>query len=332
MRIVLITVVLLGVYRSLSAGFSLSIGRSLVVSGLSQGSMYALLALGFSMIYSTLRFINLAHGDFLMVGSMIGWVVAGPLVFGGWWFQAPALSLLVVLITCVVTSASVALASYRWFFRPIRTAPRMTLMVMSLGASFVIQYSTRGLLGTRFKHFPHMVELQGFWRIAGFRVFRKDVLIVVVALLLFAALYWLVTRTRTGLAIRAVADDPEAAAMMGIDVDRTSALVFALGGAAAGVGAFVWLILFPWVTFTIGIHPGFKALTAAVVGGIGSWPGAVIGGYLIGVAESVGPSLVLRGLGIPAAWQLKDVLVFGVLIVALTVRPQGLLGSRDDAV
>lgn len=326
----LLTVALVGAYRSLASGFGVEAGKSLLVSGVSQGSMYALLALGYSMIFSTLRFINLAHGDFLMAGTMIGWAAAGPLVFGGWWFQAPALALLVVLLTCVATSSAVALASYRWCFRPIRAASRLSLMVMSLGVSLVIQYGTKGLLGTRFKHFPHMAEMQGFWSLWGFRIFRKDALIVVVTMVVFTLLYLLVTRTRTGLAIRAVADDPEAAALMGVDVDRTSATVFAIGGAAAGVAAFVWLILFPWVTFSIGFLPGFKALTAVIIGGVGSWPGAVLGGYVIGVAESIGPSLVLGGLGIPAAWQLKDVLVFGTLIVVLTVRPQGLLGRRED--
>jgi branched-chain amino acid transport system permease protein len=164
--------------------------------------------------------------------------------------------------------------------------------------------------------------------VLGFRVFRTQVLVMVGAALMLAALYFLVERTRAGRAMRAVGEDIPAASLMGVDIDRTVARTFALGGAMAGAAAFLFALLFPRIDFLTGLPVGLKAFTAAVLGGIGNLPGAVLGGYVLGLLEALGPSLILAGLGVPAAWQLKDVLTFLVLIMVLIFRPTGLLGER----
>jgi branched-chain amino acid transport system permease protein len=201
-------------------------------------------------------------------------------------------------------------------------------MVASIGASVLIQYAVLALVGPLPKAWPRVPELGGWWTVLGFRVFRTQVLVMAGAALMLAGLYLLVERTRAGRAIRAVGEDIHAAALMGIDIDRTIARTFAIGGALAGTAAFIFALLFPRIGFLTGQPVGLKAFTAAVLGGIGNIPGAVLGGYVLGLLEALGPSLVLAGLGIPAAWQLKDVLTFLVLILVLIFRPTGLLGER----
>ncbi len=197
-----------------------------------------------------------------------------------------------------------------------------------MGASFFLQYAFRGIFGTNDKAFPPLPLVEGWWEIFGFRVFRTQALVMLTAALAFAALYLLIERTKTGLAIRAAGEDQGAAALMGIDVDRTILVTFAVGGAMAGAAGFIRLVLFPRVDFVSGFVPGIKAFTAAVIGGIGNIPGAVLGGLALGLLEALGPSLVLQGLGIPSAWQVKDVLVFSALILVLIFRPTGILGER----
>lgn len=298
------------------------------MSGISQGSVYALLALGYTMVYGTLGFINFAHGDLLMAGTMLAWVVTGPMYRSGLWDAAPFLSLPIILLVAMSTSTSLSLLLERAVFRPLRSKPRLTLFVASLGASLVIQYSFVHLLGLLTKAFPPVPALDKRWSILGFRIGGTQALILAVTGATLVLLYVVVYRTRPGRAMRAVGQDQEAAALMGVDIDRTIATIFAIAGAMAGVASFVWAVLFGRVFYLTGFLPGLKAFTAAVLGGIGNIGGAVIGGFLLGMLEQLGPSLVLEGLGIDAAWQLKDVFAWFVLIVVLTFRPSGLLGER----
>lgn len=314
---------------------SLSSGRlppeawgTLTMVGISQGSVYALLALGFSMVYGTLRFINFAHGDMLMLGGISAWMAWGGLFHIGMWQAAPLPSLLLVLVIAMATGAGASVLLERVAFRPLRSSPRLVLVVTSLGASLVIQYSVAGLFGVVTKEFPSVPALQSTLALGPLRVQWSMVLVLGAALTMLAGLYLLIWRTRTGLAIRAVGEDQDAAALMGIDVNRSIATIFAVGGAMAGGAGLLWALLYPLVGFQTGFMPGIKAFTASVLGGIGNLPGAVLGGYLLGTVESVGPSLVLAGLGIPAAWQLKDIVAWSVLILTLTFRPTGLLGER----
>jgi branched-chain amino acid transport system permease protein len=173
-----------------------------------------------------------------------------------------------------------------------------------------------------------MEIFKGFWIIGGIRVFRTQATVIIGAFILMLILYAIVQRTKIGRAMRSVSEDKEAAALMGIDVDRTIATTFALGGIAAGLAGILYLLLFPQAHFFMGFFPGLKAFTAAVLGGIGNVPGAFLGAMVLGLLESVGPSLFLDGLGIPAAYQLKDAIAFTILVFILIFRPTGILGER----
>jgi branched-chain amino acid transport system permease protein len=329
MRLAALVLVVWGAGSSLTSGrLSGSQWRDLVTFGVSQGSLYALVAMGYTMVYGILGFINFAHGEVFMVGAIAGWVSFAPLVSSNLWFTNRFLSLAIVFVVCVASSSGLAVALERLVYRPLRGAPRLTLMVASIGASVLLQYAVLTLVGPLTKAWPTAPELRGWWTVLGFRVFRTQVLVMTGAALMLAGLFLLVERTRAGRAMRAVGENVHAAALMGVDIDRTIAKTFALGGAMAGVAAFLFALLFPRIDFLTGLPVGLKAFTAAVLGGIGNLPGAVLGGYVLGLLEALGPSLVLAGLGIPAAWQLKDVLTFLVLILVLIFRPTGLLGER----
>jgi branched-chain amino acid transport system permease protein len=328
-RLSVLVLVVWGATSSLTSGrLTGSQWQDLVMFGVSQGSLYALLALGYTMVYGILRFINFAHGEVFMVGAMAGWASFAPLVASGLWFTNRFLSLTIVSVACVVASTAMALALERLVYRPLRSAPRLSLMVASIGASVFIQYAVFHLLSPLSKAWPPVPELYGWWTVLGFRLFRTQALVVAGPAVAFVALYVLLERTRTGRAMRAAGEDIQAAALMGVDVDRTIARTFAVGGALAGGAAFLFALLFPRLDYLTGFRVGLKAFTAAVLGGIGNLPGAVVGGYTLGLLESLGPSLVLAGLGIPAAWQVKDVLTLLVLILVLIFRPTGILGER----
>lgn len=329
MRLSALALVLWAATSSLTSGrLSGAQWRDLAMFGVSQGSVYALVALGYSMVYGILRFINFAHGEVFMVGAIAGWASFAPLVSSNLWFTNRFVSLAIVFPVCVASSSGLAVALERVVYRPLRGAPRLTLMVASIGASVFLQYAVLTLVGPLTKAWPTPPELRGWWTVLGFRVFRTQVPVMTGAALMFAVLYLIVERSRTGRAMRAVGEDIQAATLMGVDVDRTIARTFAVGGAMAGAGAFLFALLFPRIDFLTGLPIGLKAFTAAVLGGIGNIPGAVLGGYVLGLVEAMGPSLVLAGLGIPAAWQLKDVLTFLVLVLVLIFRPTGILGER----
>jgi len=173
-----------------------------------------------------------------------------------------------------------------------------------------------------------MEIFKGVWMIGGIRVFKTQATVIIGAFILMLILYTIVQRTKMGRAMRSVSEDKEAAALMGIDVDKTISNTFALGGIAAGLGGILYLLLFPQAHFFMGFIPGLKAFTSAVLGGIGNVPGAFLGAMLLGLLESVGPSLFLDGLGIPAAYQLKDAIAFTILVFILIFRPTGILGER----
>jgi branched-chain amino acid transport system permease protein len=232
------------------------------------------------------------------------------------------------MLVSATVSASIALLLERVAYRPLRGAPRLVPLITAIGASFFLQYTFRGLYGSGIKGYPEMDIFKGFWLIGGIRIFRTQATVILGAFILMLILYAVVQRTKIGRAMRSVSEDKEAAALMGIDVDRTIATTFALGGAAAGLAGILYLLLFPQAHFYMGFFPGLKAFTAAVLGGIGNVPGAFLGAMVLGLLESVGPSLFLDGLGIPAAYQLKDAIAFTILVFILIFRPSGILGER----
>lgn len=303
--------------------------RDLFVASISTGFMYGLIALGYSMVYGVLGFINFAHGEVFMAGALVGWVAATLLDDHGLWTGNPFLSLAIVLLVAMSTATLIAVLTERIAYRPLRGAPRLIPLITSIGVSFFLQYAFAGLFGVGLQTYPPPPGvLSEDINIFGFVIEGTKLLVIVVSILAMIGLWYFVTRTKTGRAMRAVAEDKEIAELMGINVDRTIVTTFAVGGAMAGVGGMLWALLFRNVTFFTGFLPGIKAFTAAVLGGIGNLPGAMLGGVLLGLFEGMGPLLVLDGLGIPAVSQLKDAVAFAALILVLVFRPTGLLGER----
>jgi branched-chain amino acid transport system permease protein len=300
-----------------------------IIFGIAQGSMYALIAIGYTLVYGVLFMINFAHGEFFMSGIMTATVfIATPMAVSGFLDAQPILALLIIGLVAVVVSIAVALLTERVAYRPLRKAPRLVPLITAIGASFFWQYYFRGLYGSQVIPFPVPDILRGTVLIFGTQMLKSQIIVIIVAVIMLIALNFFILRTRTGKAIRAVAEDKDTAALMGIDVDRAVAITFATGAAMAGVAGLLYALVYRQVHFYMGFIPGIKAFTAAVLGGIGSIPGAALGGLLIGLFESLGPALFLQGMGIPAPHQLKDVIAFTMLILVLIFRPQGILGER----
>ena len=301
----------------------------LIIFGIAQGSMYALIAIGYTLVYGVLFMINFAHGEFFMSGIMTATVfVATPLAATGFMNRQPLISLLLIAVVAMVVSMSIAVLTERVAYRPLRKAPRLVPLITAIGASFFWQYYFRGLFGSQVIPFPVPDVMKGTVSILGVEVLKTQLTVIVVTIIMLIGLNIFIMRSRTGKSIRAVAEDKDTAALMGIDVDRAITITFATGASMAGIAGLLYALVFTQVHFFMGFFPGLKAFTAAVLGGIGSIPGAAVGGLFLGLIESVGPSLFLQGLGIPAPHQLKDVIAFVMLVLVLIFRPQGILGER----
>jgi branched-chain amino acid transport system permease protein len=300
-----------------------------LIFGIAQGSMYALIAIGYTLVYGVLLMINFAHGEFFMSGIVTAtMLVAIPMDNYGLLDRQPVIGLLATMVLAMVVSVAVALLTERVAYRPLRKAPRLIPLITAIGASFFWQYFFRGLFGSKVIPFPEIEVLKGSIPFLGTELLKTHLVVIAATIVMLIGLNFFIMRTKTGKAIRAVSEDKDAAALMGIDIDRTVSITFATGAAMAGVAGLLFAIVFRQVHFFMGFVPGIKAFTAAVLGGIGSVPGAAIGGLLLGIFESVGPSLFLEGLGIPAPHQLKDVIAFTMLVFVLIFRPQGILGER----
>jgi len=345
--VVLLALIVYGSVVTLRSGtYTTAQWLDFVVAGVSQGSVYALIALGYTLVYGILRMINFAHGEVFMGGAFTTYFVAQWLSLSECSRQAardlpagacsavapleshPLLVLLVLVLFSASVSLALALVLERVAYRPLRDAPRLIPLITAIGASFFLQYTFRGLYGSGIKAYPRVPALEGAIMVFGVRILRTQAVVIGAAVLMMAALFLFVQRTKTGQAMRAVSEDKEVAALMGIDVDRTIGITFAVGGALAGAAGVLYGLIFGQVHFFMGFLPGLKAFTAAVLGGIGNVPGAMLGGLFLGVAESVGPSLFLEGLGVPSPHQLKDAIAFGLLVLVLIFRPTGLLGEQ----
>ncbi len=329
LRIGVLIVVVWGIVGTMRAGrYSAKTWSDFIIFGVSQGSVYALIALGYTMVYGILRMINFAHGEVFMSGAYTGYFLAAAFGRSGALNRHPLLSFLAVLALAVATSTAVGLLVERIAYRPLRRAPRLVPLISAIGASFFLQYTFKGFYGAGFQAYPEAEILKGRWAIGGISILRTQAVVIVAAIIVMIALYAFVMRTKTGTAMRAVSEDMDAASLMGIDVDRVIVITFGIGAAAAGAAGVLYALVFKQVAFFIGFVPGIKAFTAAVLGGIGNIPGAMLGGLFLGLIESVGPILVLDGLGIVAPYQLKDVIAFTMLVMVLIFRPSGILGER----
>jgi branched-chain amino acid transport system permease protein len=331
-RIVVLVVVVWGTLGTLRAGkYASSHWISFFVFGLAQGGIYALIALGYTMVYGVLRMINFAHGDVFMTGAYATYFVAAALAASGFLDRQPVVGLLALLTVAMLISTAVALVVERIAYRPLRTAPKLITLITAIGASLCLEYTALGLFGSGLKAYPEFALLRGTWSVADIGILKTQAIVLVSSTVMMLALYVFVMRTKTGTAMRAVAEDRETAALMGIDVDRVIVVTFAIGGAMAGAAGVLYGLVFKQVHFLMGFVPGIKAFTAAVLGGVGNIPGAMVGGLFLGVVESVGPALFLDGLGIVAPYQLKDVIAFTMLVMVLIFRPSGILGERAYA-
>ncbi|MGA2009526.1 MAG: branched-chain amino acid ABC transporter permease [Solirubrobacteraceae bacterium] len=291
-----------------------------LINGLTTGFLYALIALGYSMVYGVLKLLNFAHGDLYMVGAFIGYFVIQ-------WFGGPAsLSIpvpLLVVVMFVLAGAGAGVLGVlieRFAYRPLRDAPRIAPLITALGVSFILENSVLLLFGgfTRSYQTNEFISFNSGIKIGSVEIDSVQITIFVVSILMMIGLRMLVDRTTMGKSMRAVASDREAAEMLGIDVNRTIAFTFFIGSAMAGVAGVMSGLAFNQISNTIGFLAGLKAFTAAVVGGIGSIPGAMIGGLFIGLCESFAASYVSS--------QYTDLIVFGLLIATMLIRPTGIFG------
>jgi branched-chain amino acid transport system permease protein len=293
-----------------------------MINGLTTGCLYALIALGYTMVYGVLKLLNFAHGDVYAVGAYIGYVVLQ--IFGG----STALSIPVPLLLLVMFVAAsggcgfLGVAMERFAYRPLRNAPRIAPLITALGISFVLENTILLLFGgfTRSYNTVAYISSSNGINIGDLHINTVQILIFVLTALMCLGLKLIVDRTMLGKSMRAVASDREAAEMLGIDVDRTIAITFFIGSAMAGAAGVMSGLAFNQITNTIGFLAGLKAFTAAVVGGIGSIPGAMIGGIFIGLCESFSSSYISS--------QYSDLIVFGILIATMLIRPQGIFGQR----
>lgn len=299
-----------------------------LIYGLAQGSIYALIATGYTMVYGVLKMINFAHGEVFMSGPFTAYFVAMAMWRTDFLDNHPILGLVVIFFVAMLISTIIAYFLEKIAYRPLRDAPRLIPLITAIGASFFLQYFFRGLYGSGIKAYPDMEIFEGAWSIFGVEIQRIQVLIIVASIVVMLALYGFIMLSKAGKAIRAVSEDKEAAALMGINVDAMISLTFVIGGMAAGAAGVLYALMFKQVHFFMGFIPGLKAFTAAVLGGIGNIPGAMLGGIFLGLIESVAPALFLDGLGIVAPYQLKDAIAFTMLVMVLIFRPTGILGER----
>jgi branched-chain amino acid transport system permease protein len=308
--------------------YSPSVWLDLTIKGLALGGVYALIAMGYTMVYGILKMINFAHSEIFMSGPFTAVFVAIYLSKMGFYKTQPILSLALITLVSAAVSTLIAILLERIAYRPLRTAPRLVPLITAIGASFFLLYTFRGLYGSGSFGYPTVPALQKSWTIGGIQIYATQVVVIMGAVAMMAILFGIVQWTKIGKAMRAVSEDKEASELMGIDVDRIIVFTFTLGGASAGIAGILYTMLFPVVNFYMGFFPGIKAFTAAVLGGIGNVVGAFLGAVIIGWLESVGPNLFLTGWGIPSPSQLKDAIAFIVLVLILIFRPTGILGER----
>jgi len=288
-----------------------------LVNGLEWGSIYALIALGYTMVYGVLRLINFAHGDVYMIGAMVSYYAARKLAaasisMGG--LQFPIL-LALSMIACAALGALIERVAYR----PLRKAPRLSVLITAIGVSLLLEYGGQLLFGADPKFFPELIPNAPLFTFDGVTINRIQCLILAISLLLMLVLRFVVMKTKVGKAMRAVSFSHTASQFVGIDVDRVITVTFLIGSSLAGAAGVLVALANPKIDPLMGIMPGLKAFVAAVLGGIGSIPGALLGGYLMGLAETFVVAYISSTY--------RDALAFVLLIAILLLRPSGLLGK-----
>lgn len=305
-----------------------------LVDGIVLGFMYALIALGYTMVYGVLEFINFAHSEIFVIGAFVGVEILLALEASGSLVSLhPAFILFVVIASGMLLSGLAAVALERVAYRPLRGAPRLVPFISAIGASFFLQDLIR-LFESLWRNsfylsYPTLDFMERALKLGmAVEVPVKSVLVIATALVMLAGLYLFVNRTKVGIAIRAVAQDPQTASLMGIDVNRIIALTFFVGGAMGGAAGVLFGLHYSLINPYTGFIPGIKAFTAAVLGGIGNIPGAVLGGIVLGMMEAFAASYLGLLTGGAFGAEYKDVFAFAVLILILVFRPKGILGEK----
>jgi len=293
-----------------------------LINGLTIGSIYALIALGYTMVYGILRLINFAHGDIYMVGAYAGFFLATGLGFAA---SPSVFGFAVTLLGSMAIAAALGMAIERFAYRPVRKYSKMTTLITAIGMSLLIEYLFVFLFSGTPRSFPQLIENQNFTLFGNATISTSQMLIFIISILLMVVLQYIIYKTKIGKAMRAVSFNLNSAKLMGINTDFVIAFTFALGSALAAAGGVLTAQYNPKIDPLMGIITGLKAFVAAVLGGIGNIPGAVLGGLLIGAAETL---VVGYGgyIGVPSTY--RDAVAFAILILVLLVRPAGLLGSN----
>ncbi len=295
-----------------------------IINGLVLGSMYALVALGYTMVYGIINLINFAHGEVLMVGALTSWTVVTTLKdagLPGW------LLLLIALAAAIVVCSALNFVIEKIAYRPLRNAPRLAPLITAMGMSLLLQTLAMMIWKPSTKSYPILLPMEPFF-IGGAVINLTQILILVVTAVALGGLMYLVNCTRLGRAMRATAENPRVAALMGVRPDMVISATFVIGAALAALAGVMYAANYGTVQHTMGFMPGLKAFTAAVFGGIGNLAGAVVGGVLLGVIEALGAGYIGALTGGVLGSQYQDIFAFLVLILVLTIRPQGLLGER----
>lgn len=289
-----------------------------LTNGLAVGGIYALIALGYTMVYGVLKLINFAHGDLFTIGAYLGLTLLTSFALTDHLGSLVGVGVLAVMVAGLVGIVGILLE--RIAYRPLRESPRLSAVVSALGASIFFQNAIMLIYGAKFYFYPQDILPKIPISILGMPIPIMRILILLASVVMMVSLYLLVQKTRIGTAIRAAAIDQGAARLMGIDVNRVIMLVFLIGPALGGVAGLMVGLYYGHINFTMGWIYGLKAFTAAILGGIGNIPGAMVGGILLGVIEALGAAYI------SIAW--KDAIAFLVLILILIIRPTGLLGER----
>jgi branched-chain amino acid transport system permease protein len=315
--------------------FELLVGifPQVLIDGITLGFMYALIALGYTMVYGVLEFINFAHSEIFIVGAFVGVELLLGMKSAGWLDTLPwVLVLLLILVAGMIVSGVLAVIVERTAYRPLRHAPRLIPLISAIGVSFFLQDAIR-LFESLWRNafnlvYPTMDVLNERFELSStIDVSVKSLVVTAAALLMLWGLYSLVNKTKIGKAIRAVAEDQSAASLMGINVNRIISLTFLIGGAMGGGAGVLFGVQYSLINPYTGFIPGLKAFTAAVLGGIGNIPGAMLGGLVLGILESFAASYLSLLTGGAFGAEYKDILAFSILILILIFRPKGLLGE-----
>ena len=297
-----------------------------IINGLVLGSMYALVALGYTMVYGIINLINFAHGDVLMVGALTSWSIIGLMKESMPGTPGYVILLIALLIACIV-AVVLNFVIEKVAYRPLRNSPKLAPLITAIGMSLLLQTLAMIIWKPNYKPYPNLLPAVPF-NVGGAVITTTQILILGMTAVSLAVLMWVVNRTKLGRAMRATAENPRVASLMGVKPDVVISATFVIGAILAAIAGVMWAANYGTVNHTMGFLPGLKAFTAAVFGGIGNLAGAVVGGILLGLIESIGAGYIGTLTGGVLGSHYSDIFAFIVLIIVLTLRPSGLLGER----